>query len=192
MGKKTNENKRMSSIARRINMSFWLKELGNVILIDIVIAFLIVSVFAVWGRKQLPQGVGGMRYYVEKNEDGGAYEYIIEGSDEKKYRYDVKILWDIIELPGIILLDHRNRRPELVGSIRHESHLTFLIFLHISEQIVERDLYALEILVSGVYNLLVIIRRQVRYGFLQIVYLIVIHRLFAELFRRNCQIVQRL
>ena len=75
----------MSSIARRINMSFWLKELGNVILIDIVIAFLIVSVFAVWGRKQLPQGVGGMRYYVEKNEDGGAYEYIIEGSDEKKY-----------------------------------------------------------------------------------------------------------
>ena len=104
MGKKTNENKRMSSIARRINMSFWLKELGNVILIDIVIAFLIVSAFAVWGRKQLPQGVGGMRYYVEKNEDGGAYEYIIEGSDEKKYRYDVKILWDIIELPGIILL----------------------------------------------------------------------------------------
>ena len=93
MGKKTNENKRMSSIARRINMSFWLKELGNVILIDIVIAFLIVSAFAVWGRKQLPQGVGGMRYYVEKNEDGGAYEYIIEGSDEKKYRYDVKILW---------------------------------------------------------------------------------------------------
>ena len=60
-----------------------------------------------------------------------------------------------------ISLDHRNRRPELVGSIRHESHLTFLIFLHISEQIVERDLYALEILVSGVYNLLVIIRRQV-------------------------------
>ena len=94
----------MSSIARRINMSFWLKELGNVILIDIVIAFLIVSVFAVWGRKQLPQGVGGMRYYVEKNEDGGAYEYIIEGSDEKKYRYDVKILWDIIEIPGVILL----------------------------------------------------------------------------------------
>ena len=87
-----------------INMSFWLKELGNVILIDIVIAFLIVSAFVVWGRKQLPQGVGGMRYYVEKNEDGGAYEYIIEGSDEKKYRYDVNILWEIIEIPSIILL----------------------------------------------------------------------------------------
>lgn len=46
MGKKTNENKRMSSIARRINMSFWLKEVGNVILIDIVIAFLIVGAYA--------------------------------------------------------------------------------------------------------------------------------------------------
>lgn len=87
MGKKTNENKRMSSIARRINMSFWLKEVGNVILIDIVIAFLIVGAFAWWGREQLPQDVGGMKYYVDKNEDGGGYEYIIEGSDKKKYRY---------------------------------------------------------------------------------------------------------
>ena len=104
MGKKTNENKRMSSIARRINMSFWLKEVGNVILIDIVIAFLIVGTFAWWGRTQLPQGIGGRHYYVEKNDDGGAYEYIIEGSDEKKYRYDFKILWDIIEIPGIVLL----------------------------------------------------------------------------------------
>lgn len=94
----------MSSIARRINMSFWLKEVGNVILIDIVIAFLIVGTFAWWGRNQLPQGVGGRHYYVGKNDDGGAYEYIIEGSDEKKYRYDFKILWDIIEIPGIVLL----------------------------------------------------------------------------------------
>lgn len=104
MGKKINENKRMSSIARRINMSFWLKEVGNVILIDIVIAFLIAGTFAWWGRNQLPQGIGGRHYYVEKNDDGGAYEYIIEGSDEKKYRYDFKILWDIIEIPGIVLL----------------------------------------------------------------------------------------
>ena len=85
-------------------MSFWLKEVGNVILIDIVIAFLIVGTFAWWGRTQLPQGIGGRHYYVEKNDDGGAYEYIIEGSDEKKYRYDFKILWDIIEIPGIVLL----------------------------------------------------------------------------------------
>lgn len=104
MEKKSRENKRMSSIARRINMSFWFKEVGNVILIDIVIAFLIVGTFAWWGRNQLPQGVGGRHYYVEKNDDGGAYEYIIEGSDEKKYRYDFKILWDIIEIPGIVLL----------------------------------------------------------------------------------------
>lgn len=104
MEKKSRESKRMSSIARRINMSFWLKEVGNVILIDIVIAFLIVGTFAWWGRNQLPQGVGGRYYYVEKNDDGGAYEYIIEGSDEKKYRYDFKILWDIIEIPGIVLL----------------------------------------------------------------------------------------
>lgn len=104
MGKKTNENKRMSSIARRINMSFWLKEVGNVILIDIVIALLAVGAFGWWGRKQMPQNVGGVRYYVEKNDDGGAYEYVIEGTDEKKYRYDIKILWDIIEIPGIVLL----------------------------------------------------------------------------------------
>ena len=56
-------------------MSFWLKEVGNVILIDIVIAFLIVGTFVWWGRNQLPQGIGGRHYYVEKNDDGGAYEY---------------------------------------------------------------------------------------------------------------------
>ena len=50
MGKKTNENKRMSSIARRINISFWLKEVGNVILIDIVSAILVVGAFGWWGR----------------------------------------------------------------------------------------------------------------------------------------------
>ena len=62
MEKKSRESKRMSSIARRINMSFWLKEVGNVILIDIVIAFLIVGTFAWWGRNQLPQSVGGRHY----------------------------------------------------------------------------------------------------------------------------------
>ena len=90
-----------------------------------------------------------------------------------------------------ISLDHRDRRPELVGSIRHKSHLTFLILLHIPEQIVERDLYTLKILVSGMYNLLVVIRGQMGYGFLQIVYLVVIHRLLAEFFRRHRQIIQR-
>ena len=32
-----NENKRMTSIARKINISFWLKEVGNVIGINIII-----------------------------------------------------------------------------------------------------------------------------------------------------------
>ena len=38
-----NENKRMTSIARKINISFWLKEVGNVIGINIIIAFLIMG-----------------------------------------------------------------------------------------------------------------------------------------------------
>ena len=36
-----NENKRMTSIARKINISFWLKEVGNVIGINIIIDLLI-------------------------------------------------------------------------------------------------------------------------------------------------------
>ena len=43
----------------------------------------------------------------------------------------------------------------------------------------------------GMYNLLVVIRGQMGYGFLQIVYLVVIHRLLAEFFRRHRQIIQR-
>ena len=103
MAKKNAENKRMSSIARRINMSFWLKELGNVILIDIVIALLAVGAFAGWGRSRLPENVKPYRYAIEKNEDGGAVEYIIEGSDSKIYRYDLKIFYDIVLIPGMVL-----------------------------------------------------------------------------------------
>ena len=104
MGKKTNENKKNVIDSQKDKYELLAKRTGQCDTYRYRHCLSYCKRICRVGKKQLPQGVGGMRYYVEKNEDGGAYEYIIEGSDEKKYRYDVKILWDIIELPGIILL----------------------------------------------------------------------------------------
>ena len=52
-----NENKRMTSIARKINISFWLKEVGNVIGINIIIAFLIMGTWMYWCTTKLRERV---------------------------------------------------------------------------------------------------------------------------------------
>lgn len=53
-----NQNKRMTSIARRINMTFWLKRFGDMILFDLVLVLLV---------------CGSMIYYYEKSAaDGNA------------------------------------------------------------------------------------------------------------------------
>lgn len=104
MGKSSNENKRMSSIARRINFHFWLKQLGNVLGINIVIAILVFGTFFFWCSKQLPETVEPVHYSIEKNNDGGEYEYVIEGSDDKRYKHELRILHDLAAVPVVILL----------------------------------------------------------------------------------------
>ena len=52
-----NENKRVTSIARKINISFWLKEVGNVIGINIIIALLIMGTWMYWCTTKLPDQV---------------------------------------------------------------------------------------------------------------------------------------
>lgn len=47
-----NESRRMTSIARRINISFWFKRLGAVIMTDILIAVLICISYIVWCEKK--------------------------------------------------------------------------------------------------------------------------------------------
>lgn len=99
-----NENKRMTSIARKINISFWLKELGNVIGINIIIAFLIMGTWMYWCTSQLPNGISGEHYYFNINKQKQTLEYMIDATDQKTYAYDLQDVRDLVEIPGIILL----------------------------------------------------------------------------------------
>ena len=99
-----NENKRMTSIARKINISFWMQELGNVIFIDIIIAFLVMGTYMYWGYQNLPDGVDGEHFYFGYNEEQKTCEYLVDASDGKTYTYDLMDLWDFLQVPVIILL----------------------------------------------------------------------------------------
>lgn len=99
-----NENKRMTSIARKINISFWMQELGNVIFIDIIIAFLVMGTYMYWGYQNLPNGVDGEHFYFSYNEEQKTCEYLVDASDGKTYAYDLMDLWDFLQVPVIILL----------------------------------------------------------------------------------------
>ena len=99
-----NENKRMTSIARKINISFWLKEVGNVIGINIIIAFLIMGTWMYWCTTKLPDQVTGEHYYFNVNQEKHTLEYVIDGNDRKSYAYDFRDVRDLVAVPGIILL----------------------------------------------------------------------------------------
>lgn len=99
-----NENKRMTSIARKINISFWMQELGNVIFIDIIIAFLIMGTYMYRGYHNLPEGVTGEHFYFGYNEEQKTCEYLVDASNGKTYTYDLMDLWDFLQVPVIILL----------------------------------------------------------------------------------------
>lgn len=69
-----NENNKMTSIARKINMDFWLKQLANIILINTVIAIAVIVVF-----------------FVEKDLD--AFNLNV-----------LKDVWKLIKVPALVLL----------------------------------------------------------------------------------------
>ena len=94
----------MTSIARKINISFWLKEVGNVIGINIIIAFLIMGTWMYWCTTKLPDQVTGEHYYFNVNQEKHTLEYVIDGNDRKSYAYDFRDVRDLVAVPGIILL----------------------------------------------------------------------------------------
>ena len=70
-------NNKMTSIARRINFDFWLKQFANFLMIDVVLVVLIAVTFFVWRENALPEGVVVDDRYFTGNEFR-QIQYIIE------------------------------------------------------------------------------------------------------------------
>ncbi|MGN0660025.1 MAG: histidine kinase dimerization/phospho-acceptor domain-containing protein, partial [Emergencia sp.] len=100
---KTNESSRMTSIARRISMDFWLKQFSDFLLIDLLIAGLVVMTFFFWREGLVPEGqIAADRYF--QGEDLAGLQYVIETDSGGVYSCYIRDTLEMLRVPAIILL----------------------------------------------------------------------------------------
>lgn len=96
-------NKRMTSIARKINTTFWLKRLSDFLFFDILLLVLIAGTFFYWCVDRLPSGQTGINYSFT----GRTYQdlqFVIETNSGEFYRYLICSYADYLIFPVIVLL----------------------------------------------------------------------------------------
>lgn len=101
-----NDNKRMTSIARRINTSFWLKRFFDVLALNLLLIVLIAGAFMYWREEQLPgEARVTRRYLVDENENSyDDIEYVIETADGMKHTYYIHEFTDYLIVPALMLV----------------------------------------------------------------------------------------
>ncbi len=105
-----NVNNRMTSIVRRINISFWLKRLWATIWMDIFIILLIAASFIWWRCNQVPEGRQVTNILLERETD--AYTdtekqdvyLVVEDSAGESHPYLLSQFWDYVMVPLIAVL----------------------------------------------------------------------------------------
>ena len=104
MSSKTNkESSRMSSIARSINMEFWLREFSHMLVLDMVIIGLAVFAFIMWREGLVPEEQTVASRYLLGTENYETLEYVIETETGVKYTYLIHRVLDPLKMPAIIL-----------------------------------------------------------------------------------------
>lgn len=104
MSSKTNkESSRMSSIARSINMEFWLREFSHMLLLDMVIIGLAVFTFIMWREGLVPEGQTVASRYLLGTDSYETLRYVIETESGIKYAYLMHRILDPLKMPAIIL-----------------------------------------------------------------------------------------
>ncbi|MGC2872432.1 sensor histidine kinase [Ihubacter sp. rT4E-8] len=100
---KNRETNRMTSIARRINMEFCLRQLGNFFMLDVVLLGVIVTVFFTWCEGAVQSGDEiADRFFSGSSFD--SFCYIIETEQGKQLIYYLKDLVELIRVPTIVVL----------------------------------------------------------------------------------------
>lgn len=102
MGKRKDSNK-MTSIARRINMEFWLRQLSEFLIIDLVLVMAVCVTFFVWREGIVPPGQEiADRYFTGRPFE--TLQYVIETENGAVYGYYFRDLFALLKLPAIVLL----------------------------------------------------------------------------------------
>ncbi len=96
------ENKKMTSIARRINQSFWLKRLSDVLAFNIILIVLVFVGFFLWRYDKLPQGEHIEKVYFTMDAGYRDLTFIIE-TEAGQHPYPVNDFTDYLIMPFLIL-----------------------------------------------------------------------------------------
>ena len=94
-----NANSKMTSIARRIHMSFWFKQFWGMICLDILIVALIAGAFFKWRVDQIPDTREVVAVEIESGESYKDLVLIMEDSHGEVHRYPVYQFLDYVILP---------------------------------------------------------------------------------------------
>lgn len=105
MSSKNNSgNSGMRSLASSINMEFWLKQLGNFILLDIVLAVCVIAGIFIWWEQQLPAGSEVVERYFTDTQKWTSLTYIIETASGMKTVYRPQSIFDFLRAPAIVIV----------------------------------------------------------------------------------------
>ena len=99
-----NENKRMTSIARRINTSFWLKRFSDLMCFNLILILLILGSFIYWRYEQVPNYEDVERCYFTSEAGYDGLTFVLETKEGNEYPYLVRDFADRLIFPGIVLL----------------------------------------------------------------------------------------
>lgn len=99
-----NENKRMTSIARRINTSFWLKRFSDLMCFNLILILLIVGSFIYWRYEEVPEYEDVERGYFTSEAGYDGLTFVLETKEGNEYPYLVRDFADRLIFPGIVLL----------------------------------------------------------------------------------------
>lgn len=99
-----NDNKRMTSIARRINTSFWLKRFLDLMGFNLILVCLAIGSFMYWRHEQVPENEHIDSMYFTSDNGYDDLEFICATKEGNEYAYQVKKIGDYIMVPCIILV----------------------------------------------------------------------------------------
>ena len=99
-----NENKRMTSIARRINTSFWLKRFFDLLGFNLILLMLIVVTFGYWRYEQVPEAEHVTDMYFDAETGYDDLQFFIQTEEGNLYSYYVHEVADYLIVPGLVLV----------------------------------------------------------------------------------------
>ena len=100
-----NANSKMTSIARRIHMSFWFKQFWGIICLDILIVTVLAGTFLKWRLDQIPDSRKVVAIEMERGEGYKELMLIMEDAQGEEYLYPMHQFLDYLIIPlGVLVV----------------------------------------------------------------------------------------